>query len=133
MDGDQFKYPITSNVPGGNYYNDPIFKNTLIEYLGYLGVEDDTPLTDDNGNPIEVYNELTGETEFKYPPRDTFYWESKDIVQYKLKEDWFFDKERSVMDVRIIGIAPVKYVRENNDPNGVITGTKEMFWLYFPE
>jgi gliding motility associated protien GldN len=132
-DGDQFKYPITSDVSGGNYYNDPLFRETLIEYMGYLGVEDDTPLTDDNGDPIEIFNAVTNETEYKYPPRDTFYWESKDIVQYKIKEDWFFDKERSVLDVRIIGLAPIKYIRENNDPNGVITGTKEMFWLYFPE
>ena len=132
-DGDQFKYPITSEITGGTYYNDPLFKNRLIEYMGYLGAEDDTPLTDDNGDPIEITDPVTGELTYKYPPRDTFYWESKDIIQYKLKEDWFFDKERSVLDVRIIGLAPMKYIRENNDPTGAITGTKEMFWLYFPE
>ncbi len=31
------------------------------------------------------------------------------IVQYWIKEKWFFDKQRSVMDVRIIAICPVKY------------------------
>lgn len=31
------------------------------------------------------------------------------ITQYWMKEKWFFDKQRSVMDVRIIGICPVKY------------------------
>ena len=133
LDGDQFKYPIISNVNGGNYYNDQEFKVNLIEYLGYLGTEDDTPLTDDNGDPIIIYDITTNEPSFTYATRDTFYWESKDIIQYKLKEDWYFDKERSVMDVRIIGIAPVKYIRENNDPKGAIIGTKEMFWLYFPE
>ena len=30
-------------------------------------------------------------------------------IQYEIKEDWFFDKQRSVLDVRIIGIAPVVY------------------------
>lgn len=51
-------------------------------------------------------------------------------MQYKIKEDWFFDKERSVLDVRIIGICPVIYAK---DQNGNITGFKELFWLYFPE
>ncbi|MBI3238207.1 MAG: gliding motility protein GldN, partial [Flavobacteriia bacterium] len=46
-----------------------------------------------------------------------------------LKEDWFFDKERSVMDVRILGIAPVVY---QTDANNQILGLREVFWLYFP-
>lgn len=32
---------------------------------------------------------------------------SEDISQYWIKEDWFFDKQRSVMEVRIIGICPL--------------------------
>jgi gliding motility associated protien GldN len=61
------------------------------------------------------------------------YFQSEDIVQYRLKEDWFFDKERSVLDVRIIALAPVVYDTEE-DANGVksISGMKELFWLYFP-
>jgi gliding motility associated protien GldN len=31
------------------------------------------------------------------------------IVQYFIRETWFFDKQRSVMDVRISAICPVKY------------------------
>jgi gliding motility associated protien GldN len=51
------------------------------------------------------------------------------VKSYKIKEDWFFDKQRSVMDVRIIGIAPV-IEKEQDD------GTKAqqiMFWIYYPE
>ena len=33
--------------------------------------------------------------------------ESRDIKMYKLKEDWIFDKQRSTMDIRIIGLAPM--------------------------
>ncbi|HEY6159618.1 MAG TPA: gliding motility protein GldN [Bacteroidia bacterium] len=54
---------------------------------------------------------------------------TEDIVQYWLKEDWFFDKQRSVMDVRIIGIAPVK---EGKDDAGEFRSFKPIFWLYFP-
>jgi gliding motility associated protien GldN len=32
---------------------------------------------------------------------------SNNIVAYHIKEDWYFDKERSVLDKRIIAIAPV--------------------------
>lgn len=31
------------------------------------------------------------------------------IAQYWIKEKWFFDKQRSVMDVRIVAVCPVKY------------------------
>jgi hypothetical protein len=37
----------------------------------------------------------------------TMYIPSNNIVAYNIKEDWFFDKERSILDRRIIGIAPV--------------------------
>lgn len=56
---------------------------------------------------------------------------SQDIVEYRLKEDWFFDRERSIMDVRIIGIAPA---RNNIDMStGESKGKELMFWVYFPE
>ena len=55
---------------------------------------------------------------------------SQDIVAYRLKEDWFFDNERSMMDVRIMGICPV---RLRFDENGNNQGKVPMFWVYFPE
>ncbi|CAG5084388.1 type IX secretion system ring protein PorN/GldN [Parvicella tangerina] len=56
---------------------------------------------------------------------------AKDIIKYEIKEDWFFDKQRSVMDVRIIGIAPiVNYVDQKTN---AVLGTKTLFYLYFPE
>jgi gliding motility associated protien GldN len=54
------------------------------------------------------------------------YYESKDIIKYILKEDWFFDKERSVMDVRIIGLAPV-FKADTSKEETII------FWTYFPQ
>lgn len=56
--------------------------------------------------------------------------ESADITQYKLKEDWIFDKQRSERYVRIIGIAPMK---EDRTEDGEKRGYKTLFWLYFPE
>lgn len=52
------------------------------------------------------------------------------VVEFRIKEDWFFDKQRSVMDVRIIGIAPVM---DDFDDQGNFRGKKPLFWIYFPE
>src|ERR1051325_2363695 len=52
-----------------------------------------------------------------------------DIKQYYLKEDWFFEKQRSVMDVHIIAIAPVIEV---DDPVAGKFTYKPLFWLYYP-
>ena len=54
---------------------------------------------------------------------------STDVFKFRLKEEWFFDKQRSVFDVRIIGIAPVK----DEYTNGVYKGERVLFWVYFPE
>jgi len=58
---------------------------------------------------------------------------SDKVIGYRIKEDWFFDKQRSVMDVRIIGIAPLVYaVDEKGD---VRPGNLKipLFWAYYPE
>ena len=130
-DGYQLKYPVDPQ-PGKNYYTDSTFREELVYFLGYLGPQSDVPLTDEYGDPLT--RELPdGSLEYVYPPRDTIWYTSKDIIQYRLKEDWFFDKERSVLDVRIIAIAPVVYkVEIDPEGNKNISGTKELFWLYFP-
>ena len=54
-----------------------------------------------------------------YPPyeiRDTTIelpFETERVIQYRIMEDWFFDKQRSVMDVRIIGMAPIVYATDD--------------------
>lgn len=52
------------------------------------------------------------------------------ITRYQLKEDWFFDKQRGVMEVRIIGLAPMREVRGED---GELRGHAPLFWLYYPE
>lgn len=55
---------------------------------------------------------------------------STDVQRIKLKEVWFFDKQRSQMDVRILGICPL--INRYYD-NGDYMGFEPMFWIYFPE
>ncbi len=68
-----------------------------------------------------------GETETVYLKEEVG---SQDIKQYWIKEDWFFDRQRSVMEVRIIGLCPLK---ENKGEDGEVRGYQPMFWVYFPE
>ena len=68
----------------------------------------------DNKIPVEVPAPIT----------------SANITRYQLKEDWFFDKQRGVMEVRIIGLAPMREVRGDD---GELRGHAPLFWLYFPE
>ena len=54
-----------------------------------------------------------------------------DIKKWRIKELWFFDKQRSVMDVRIIGMCPIANAR---DEDGRLTGgITPICWFYFPE
>lgn len=52
------------------------------------------------------------------------------VKQLRIKEDWFFDKQRSVLDVRIIGMCPVT---EEYDEEGEFKGYRPLFWIYYPQ
>ena len=70
----------------------------------------------------------TGEMEMKVVANET---KSEAIKWYEIKEEWFFDRQRSVMDVRIIGICPMK---ENIDNlTGEFRGLMPLFWIYYPD
>lgn len=130
-DGYELKYPVDPQ-PGLNFYTDSAYREEMVYYLGRLGPQSDIPETDEYGDPV-VITMPDGSQTFKYPPRDTIWYTSKDIIQYRMKEDWFFDKERSVLDVRILALAPVVYkVEEDANGKQSINGTRELFWLYFP-
>jgi gliding motility associated protien GldN len=54
------------------------------------------------------------------------------VKKWRVKEEWFFDKQRSVMDVRILGLAPLQ--EDRDEVNGQLLGTfSPLFWVYFPE
>ena len=52
------------------------------------------------------------------------------VLRYRIKEDWYFDNKRSVMEARIIGICPIEEV---HDENGEYKGDKPLYWVYMPE
>jgi len=54
----------------------------------------------------------------------------EDIKHFRLKEVWYFDKQTSTLKVRILGIAPIK---ELKDEYGNFIGVQPMFWVYYPD
>lgn len=52
------------------------------------------------------------------------------ITRFRLKEVWFFDEESSRLQVRILGIAPMQDVQ---DENGNFKYEQPMFWVYYPQ
>lgn len=57
---------------------------------------------------------------------------SNEVKQFMLREEWYFDKQTSSLNVRILGICPIReYVRED-DPTGQILRQK-VFWVQYPE
>jgi gliding motility associated protien GldN len=51
------------------------------------------------------------------------------IVKFRIKEDWIFDKQRSVFEPRIVGIAPMVKISKA----GQAFDEQPAFWIYFPE
>jgi hypothetical protein len=63
---------------------------------------------------------------------------SNNIIAYNIKEDWFFDKERSLLDRRIISIAPVARFTYEDDTTtlavergSILAYSKEGIPLFF--
>lgn len=56
-----------------------------------------------------------------------------EVKQYLMKEEWFFDKQRSVMEVRILGLTAIReyYRKEDVDQEEVLK--KKVYMIYFPE
>jgi gliding motility associated protien GldN len=100
QEDDEFRYPMTTEEV------DSVLNPIVIRYQENLDTGERTPV--ENPEP--------------YTPDD--------VVAYKIKEVWLFDKQRSERYVRIIGLAPVVLL---TNEDGEVKGKKDLFWLYFPE
>jgi gliding motility associated protien GldN len=109
---------ITAYDAGPLLLDDEFRKPLLAGELKDIFTRVDTVYTEDlnTGEMIPTIQEVT--------------LESRDIKMYKIKEDWIFDKQRSSMDIRILGLAPMREVRGED---GEVRGYAPIFWLYYPE
>ncbi|MBN1951244.1 MAG: gliding motility protein GldN [Bacteroidales bacterium] len=85
------------------------------------GVDTTKTYDPNTGQPITIIVEN---------PRKT-----SEIKKLLVKEKWFFDKNHSVMKVRIVGVSPIR-VYNRRDADGNLTEDvlqTPTFWVYFPE
>ncbi len=121
------------------YPNRPLVKILLEsvrsgEIVGYSDEKFDNPIdtsvVKDIGaevDSIETFNPQTYEPEIKVIRNEL---DLNSVKRFRVKEDWFFDKESSTLQVRILGIAPVLPIRADG---GDVIGESPMFWVYYPE
>jgi gliding motility associated protien GldN len=58
---------------------------------------------------------------------------SEEIKQIMIKEEWYFDKQTSTLNVRIIGISPIREYYRDEDVNQENVLRQPIFWVYYPE
>ena len=104
----------------GDLVEEDEFKTPLLPSdLKTMFMRLDTSYTEDPDNPGDMQQVI-----------QEISLESSDVKRYRIKEDWIFDKQRSKIDIRIIGIAPMI---EKKGQDGESKGFQTLFWLYFPE
>ena len=92
---------------------DPMRRKRLLNRIDTIEVPDTEPPYDIIRKPVER-------------PFDP-----SSVKEIRVKEEWYFDRQRSKMEVRTLGIC---LVYENMDyTTGTIRGSTPMFWIYFPE
>ena len=102
--------------------NDDDFKTplTMAEVKAAFGAETVTR---------EVQNFDTGEIETRTIEGEI---RLEEIKQFMIKEEWYFDKQNSRLQVRIIGICPIQEFYRTDMENSPLQRRK-VFWVYYPE
>jgi gliding motility associated protien GldN len=72
---------------------------------------------------------LTGQM---VPTSVTSEMHTEEVMQYIIKEQWFFDKQSSTMQTRIIGLCPIREYTKGTGQDARFVKTK-LFWVYFPD
>jgi len=75
---------------------------------------------------VEVIDPITYEVRYQAVLDEV---DASDIKRYRIKEVWYFDEATATMKVRILGIAPLKDVY---DENGNFRYEQPLFWVYYP-
>lgn len=134
------RYPIQGDMSGGERYS--LFgllmegikteQITPYEYVPNVGWMDpfSKPTT-----LAAIYEATNGDSIFNNDGSfDRVAQSSNQIWQFMLQEQWFFDKKHSVMDVRIIALAPVFFNLYDEFGNDLPQPTRSIpFIVHFPQ
>lgn len=106
---------VYENVPKDSHFSTPLSID------GAMAKFTDTVVVEEYDEAIDDYRKV------KKPQAV----ETRDVYKLDIKEQWFFDKERSMMDVRIIGIRPKWF--QPPEEGETKTSREPLFWIYYPE
>lgn len=56
-----------------------------------------------------------------------------EVKQLIIKEIWYFDKQKSTLQVRILGICPIRLYYRDEDVAQEDLQRKKLFWVFYPE
>jgi gliding motility associated protien GldN len=104
----------TKDDPGGDSFSRPL---TPSEARGKMA---DSVL-------VDKFDKKTGEKISSTMQAGEFSPDS--VVKFRIKEDWIFDRQRSMFEPRIIGIAPLIKPKAG----GLDLDYQPAFWIYFPD
>lgn len=97
------------------------------------GIDDDN-FREDPLDPEDLFDRLSRTVTFMEDDQEVSVdipFNPAQVLRFRIKEEWFIDKRRGQMDVRIVGISPA---REGIDhETGEFLGWEPLFWLPFAE
>ena len=91
----------------------------------------------DAGDQVITESKMDGSGDTTYLVKNYINW--GEVREFMVKEEWYFDKRHSRLDVRILGLSPIRVYNRNlnvADEESALTGEevrKQLFWVYFPE
>jgi gliding motility associated protien GldN len=133
-----FRYQGDENTGGGMFIEillDAIKRGKIKAYNSFADDRFTTIMTKEEVmesiagkvDTITQQDPVDGHEVVSYIKKD---FKPESITQYRIKEDWIFDRNEGKMIVRIVGLAPVKDVYGDG---GEYRGKQAMFWLYYPD
>ncbi len=99
-----------------NEFETPIFYNQVKLQFG------------DSVKRIKVTDINTGDSRDSVVTSDI---PTHEVKQLEIKEVWYFDKQTSTLQVRVLGICPIRVYKK--DPKDSTFVRKRLFWVYYPE
>lgn len=102
---------VYEDKPGDSYFSEPLSIEAAMQTFT------DTVMMEEYNEELDQYENVKQEVEAS----------TRDVYKLDIKEQWFFDKERSIMDVRIIGIRPIWMRKQEGEVARI-----PMFWIYYP-
>jgi len=134
-----FYYPLKDHLRWKSFITVIMDAVKTGELTAYDAENDDEFTTPLSTVAVEDLLRGTEKTEAKYDVDGNYLgektifkggFEKSEVKKLRIKEVWYFDKQRSQMQVRILGLCPVwEYIDEDTQ----MAMKRPMFWIYFPE